>query len=143
MVTPTSLPHGGDGLGGGFVSRRQPQLARSIEEGLPLAALGRLPPQAQIARNAAKAQLTRIKNHQPEALTPEEFEAALEHARSLAAALAGATDTPRHQLYEALGLEMTTTRQREPSTPRSHPSHLLGQNRVSEGGLAALRQHSD
>jgi hypothetical protein len=86
--------------------RKIARLEQALEDGLPLATFVRLARKHEIARDAAKAELTRISKHQPEGLSPEEFKAALEHARSLAAALAGATDTQRQQLYEALGLEI-------------------------------------
>lgn len=86
--------------------RKIARLEQALEDGLPMSTFVRLARKHEIARDAAKAELTRIKNHQPEGLTPEEFNAALAHARSLAAALAGATDAQRRQLYEALGLEI-------------------------------------
>ncbi len=86
--------------------RKIARLEQALEDGLPMSTFVRLARKHEIGRDAAKAELTRIKNHQPEGLTPEEFKAALEHARSLAVALAGATDTQRHQLHEALGLEI-------------------------------------
>ena len=66
----------------------------------------RLARKHEIARDAAKAELARISNHPPKGLSPEEFKAAPEHARGLAAALAGATGTQRQQLCAALGLEI-------------------------------------
>ena len=86
--------------------RRIARLEQALEDGLPLSTFVRLARKHEIARDAAKAELAGTKNHQPEGLTPEEFRAALEHARSLASALAGATDTQRQKLYEALGLEI-------------------------------------
>jgi hypothetical protein len=87
-------------------TRKIARLEQALEDGLPLSTFVRLARKHEIARDAAKAELARIANHQPEGLTPAEFKAALEHARSLAAALAGATDTQRQHLYEALGLEI-------------------------------------
>ena len=86
--------------------RKIARLEQALEDGLPTSTFVRLARKHEIARDSAKAELTRIKNHEPEGLTPEEFKAALEHARALAAALAGATDTQRRKLYEALGLEI-------------------------------------
>ena len=86
--------------------RKIARLEQALEDGLPLATFVRLARKHEIARDAAKAELTRISKHQPEGLSPEEFKVGLEHARGLAAALAGATDTQRQQLYEALGLEI-------------------------------------
>lgn len=86
--------------------RKIARLEQALEDGLPMSTFVRLARKHEIARDAAKAELTRISKHQPEGLSPEEFKAALEHARGLAAALAGATDTQRQQLYEALGLEI-------------------------------------
>ena len=86
--------------------RKIARLEQALEDGLPMATFVRLARKHEIARDAAKAELARIKNHQPEGLTPEEFKTALDHARRLASALAGATDAQRRQLYEALGLEI-------------------------------------
>jgi len=86
--------------------RKIARLEQALEDGLPLNTFVRLARKHEIARDAAKADLARINNQQPEGLSPADFKAALEHARSLAAALASATDTQRQQLYEALGLQI-------------------------------------
>lgn len=86
--------------------RKLARLERALEEGLPTATFVRMARKHETARDAAKAELARIKDRQPEGLTPAEFKAALEHARRLAAALAGATDRQRYALYQALGVEI-------------------------------------
>lgn len=86
--------------------RKLARLEQALEAGLPMATFVRLGRKHEIARDAARAELARIKNGQPEGLTPEEFKTALEHARGLAEALAGASDAQRHDLYQALGVQI-------------------------------------
>ncbi len=86
--------------------RKIARLEQALEDGLPLSTFVRLAHKHQIARDAAEAELARLRNHQPEGLSPEQFKAALVLARGLAEALAGATDTQRQRLYRALGLEI-------------------------------------
>ncbi len=114
--------------------RKIARLEQALQDGLPTSTFARLARKHEIARDAAKAELSRIKNAQPEGLTPEEFKAALQHARSLAAALAGATDAQRQQLYEALGLDI----QYDPADRMIHtsitPLRDVGVNRGVGGG---------
>jgi len=86
--------------------RKIARLEEALENGLPLATFVRLARKHEIARDAAKAELARQTTQQPAELSPQEFKAAIQHARSLAAALTGASDTQRRQLYEALGLKI-------------------------------------
>jgi hypothetical protein len=114
--------------------RKIARLEQALQEGLPTSTFARLARKHEIARDAARVELSRIKNAQPEGLTPEEFKAALQHAQSLAAALASATDAQRQQLYEALGLHI----QYDPAERMIHasitPLRDVGVNRGVGGG---------